>query len=322
MATTSKSPKRVLEEAYAVGKLALPKYAHRFSPKTFTQPQLFACLVLKEFLRVDYRGLAEHFNDAPELRATIELKKTPHFTTFQKASRRLLKAARARRLLDATLRRAQQRGWKRRIKRAAMDSSGFEAHHASRYFVRRRAKGQKGQGKQQAMTYRHFPKAALIADCDSHLALGVHFERGPSNDLGHFGKLFCQVIRKHRIDTLYADAGYDAEWVHEVVREEFGTRTIIPPKIGRPTDKPPSGSYRRWMHYHLKRTRYGQRWQVETVFSMIKRRLGDTLAACSYWSQQRAAWLKVIAHNILILWMAKVFYRARWNPFRSRQKQR
>jgi hypothetical protein len=28
---------------------ALPSYAHRFSPKTFTQPQLFACLALKTF---------------------------------------------------------------------------------------------------------------------------------------------------------------------------------------------------------------------------------------------------------------------------------
>ena len=37
--------------AYAMARDALPKYGHRFSPKTFTQHQLFACLVLKEFIK-------------------------------------------------------------------------------------------------------------------------------------------------------------------------------------------------------------------------------------------------------------------------------
>jgi len=36
----------VLLTAYETGKEALPDYAHRFSPHTFTRPQLFACLVL------------------------------------------------------------------------------------------------------------------------------------------------------------------------------------------------------------------------------------------------------------------------------------
>ena len=46
---------------------------------------------------------------------------------------------------------------------------------------------------------------------------------------------------------------------------------------------------------------YGQRWQVETVFSMIKRRLGATLSARTRWSQARALMLKVITHNIMIV---------------------
>ena len=49
---------------------AFPAQRHRFSPKKFTQPPLAACLVLKEFLRVDYRGLAEHL---ATIRQTIKL---------------------------------------------------------------------------------------------------------------------------------------------------------------------------------------------------------------------------------------------------------
>jgi hypothetical protein len=46
----------------------------------------------------------------------------------------------------------------------------------------------------------------------------------------------------------------------------------------------------------------GQRWQEETVFRMIKRRLGSAVNARSYWSQCRALMLKSIAHNIFILY--------------------
>ena len=51
-----------------------------------------ACLVLKEFSRLDYPGLAAHLADHPDLRALIGLEAVPHFTTFQKAAQRLLAA--------------------------------------------------------------------------------------------------------------------------------------------------------------------------------------------------------------------------------------
>jgi len=88
---TSKSPRKVLQVAYATGRQALQPYAHRFSPKKFTQPQLFACLVLKEFLKLDYRGVQQFLLDTPDLRAVIELTHVPHWTTLQKAADRLLK---------------------------------------------------------------------------------------------------------------------------------------------------------------------------------------------------------------------------------------
>ena len=84
--TTSKSPRRVLQVAYEAACQALPAHRHKFSPKKFTQPQLLACLVLKEFSRLDYRGLAEHLADHPDLGRLIGLKAVPHYTTFQKAA--------------------------------------------------------------------------------------------------------------------------------------------------------------------------------------------------------------------------------------------
>ena len=299
--------------AYQVGQVTLRPYAHRFSPKKFTQPQLFAVLVLKEFLQFDYRKLSQFLLDAPEFREAIGLHKVPHFTTFQKASRRLLIYPRARRLLRKTIRIAvKHRRIRRRVALAALDGTGLESHHASSYYVRRRATGGKTW---QKTTYIRFPKAGILCDCCSHLILAVVPGRGPRPDMRHFRKALDQALEVVRIDTLAADAGYDGEGSHVYARERRGVRTLIPPLAGRPTEKLPSGYWRRKMAACLRHSRYGQRWQVETVMSMLKRLLGAALRARQYWSQGREIFLRALTLNIMILWWIKVFYRAAATSF-------
>jgi len=91
MSTTTKSPKKVARAAYKIAKSTLPKYAHHFSPKKFTQPQLFVCLVMKIFFKTDYRGISAILADSDDLCKTFGMTTVPHFTTLQKASRRLLR---------------------------------------------------------------------------------------------------------------------------------------------------------------------------------------------------------------------------------------
>lgn len=110
MYKTSKSPRKVLLAALAVAQQSsLPAYAHRFSPRKFTQHQLFAVLVLKEFMRCDYRKVVTLLRDAPDLAAAIGLTRVPHFTTLQKASCRLLRLSLARSLLKSTLTMAKKK---------------------------------------------------------------------------------------------------------------------------------------------------------------------------------------------------------------------
>jgi hypothetical protein len=63
------------------------------APKKYTQPRLFACLVLKSFFRIDYRGLVAVLEDMPNLRQILALSCVPHYTTLQKACVRLRKQA-------------------------------------------------------------------------------------------------------------------------------------------------------------------------------------------------------------------------------------
>jgi hypothetical protein len=99
----------VLMAALATANESLPLYSHRNGPRKFTQHQLFPCLVLKSFLKTDYRGVVAHLADRPSLSEVLELAQVPRDTTLQKAAMRLLSSAAAKRLLDATVRQHLER---------------------------------------------------------------------------------------------------------------------------------------------------------------------------------------------------------------------
>jgi hypothetical protein len=90
MRRMSKSAVRVAREALAAGRAALPEYGSRYSRRDYTQPQLFALLVLRQFLRTDYRGVVALVSEWSELRRALGLAKVPHYSTLAHASRRIL----------------------------------------------------------------------------------------------------------------------------------------------------------------------------------------------------------------------------------------
>jgi hypothetical protein len=297
MAVTSKSPKDVLTVAWRIAQRSLKAYSHRLSPKKFTQHQLFAILVLKNFLKSDYRGVAQLLRDCRELTTAIELEKIPHYTTLQKASRRLLKAAPARALLDETVQ--VQMGRRQRVKTVAIDSTGLECSAASPYFVRRRKRV--GEAWNQVV-YHRFPKLSVVSDLTCHFIFACETRRGPRPDVDELKSHLQQTLTRIRVTTLLADAGYDSESNHAFAREKYGIRTVIPAKHGRPTTKPASGRYRRQMQTRFNRRAYRQRSQVETVISMLKRRQGSFVRGRTYHSQIRDLRLMVLTHNVMILY--------------------
>lgn len=305
VAKTSKSPLAVVRTALVVAKRALPAYSHRCSPKKFTQHQLFACLVLKNFLKTDYRGVCAALCDCPALREVLGLEHVPHYTTLQKAAQRLLVSHFARKLLSETVR--LQLGRRRKIACAAIDSTGLECTMASSYFVRRRA--QVG-GPWKKMVYHRFPKLSVVCDVASHFILAYRAHRGPKPDITEFKSLLDDALQRVRVATIVADGGYDSESNHVHARTRRGVRTIIPPVHGRPTTKPAQGHHRRLMQVRFDHDAYRKRGQVETVMSMLKRRQGAHIRAVKYHSQCRSLGLMVLTHNIMILLRRKVFYRA------------
>jgi hypothetical protein len=314
---TSKSPRKVAMVALAAGKEAFSDYSHRFSPHKFTQPQLFACLVLKEFEHKDYRGIAQLLADCSDLREAIGLGVVPHYTTLQKASRRLLKVPSVRRLIDDTVRRIRRR--KKIVRYAAVDSSGFDAHHASRYFVLRTTAKGKGKEPKRRLSYKHYGKLMLIVCCLTHAILAVVASAGPTPDIDQLDGVLAELPRSVTVLHAVADAGFDSAHNHHHLRDDHGIRSTIPAGSGRPFRDPaalPSDPYRRLMKTRFNIKAYRHRVQVETVFSMLKRNFGSALRARSHWGRCRDLFLRAITHNVALalLWL---FYRAPWRFART-----
>ena len=121
MSSYSKSPKKVLQTALKIGEKSFAKYSHEYSPRTYTQPQIFACLVLKSYLNLDYRRLHGLLEDCPSLIEAIGMSKVPHFTTFQKATRRLINLPNVRTMLNETVKavgkKKESSAWQYRFER-------------------------------------------------------------------------------------------------------------------------------------------------------------------------------------------------------------
>lgn len=83
----------VARAALALGRTHFPDHAHLKSPKKFTQPQLFAILVVRQYWKASYRRTAVWLAEHPALLEALELKQAPTFTTLKKAEERLSKKA-------------------------------------------------------------------------------------------------------------------------------------------------------------------------------------------------------------------------------------
>lgn len=210
---------------------------------------------------------------------------------------------------------------------AAVDATGLEAHHVSvsygyRYSPRYRA-AYAGLHGGRAPRARHrrptHPKLTVATHTASHLILGAVPGRGPSNDAPAFAPAMRQAVAllraaaaRPRLRAVVADAAFDSEAAHVLCRQELGVaRTAI--RLNRRTAgrRRPQTRYRREMQRAFPWRVYHRRQQVESVFSRDKRRLGSALTARSEARQAEEQVLRVLTHNLLLLYAPRSFQQSR-----------
>lgn len=308
-----------MRAAHLLATQCLPNYRDLYSRHDFTLPQLFACLVVREHQKKSYRGLEALLRDCPDWLADIGMARAPDHNTLWRAFIYLVKPGLINTMLDLQVQWASQRKLiKGRIKPVALDSSMFESRHVSRHFEfrqrqsarggrrkRRKTSGKAAGDRRRSRVVRGLPKLSLAVASSCHMILAARATTGGGADQPFFEPLLFDAWRRADVRTAVADAGFDSESNHCIARQDMGVRSIIPPYAGRPTSKPPVGRHRRNMHHRFKRqadkTQYGQRWQSETVNSMIKRNLDSALRARTAPRRRNELLLRVVTHNIMLL---------------------
>ena len=273
---------RVAALAMQLGSRHLADYGATRSRHDFTQRQLMACLILRAYTKTTYRGLLELLAISPSLRQELGLQdKLPHYSTLAKFSSR----SQVLEIADAMIRSIGQAAFPgpNQPTAAAMDATGLETTTASVHFQCRRG-GQR----------RKWVKVSTIILCGSLLPMSLVMGWGPTNDKCQAKSLLAKAQAVAMPDTLYADAGYDAEWVHVQCREVWGAESVIKPAKHR-ADGRRNGIWRSGMSKnYLKKMAYGKRWAVETFFSGLKRTMGSMLT-----SRQPSQLLKEAAFRVL-----------------------
>jgi hypothetical protein len=245
----------------------LADYGATRSRHDFTQRQLMACLILRAYLKTTCRGVLELLAVSPNLREALGFgDKPPHYTTLQKFSAR----SQVLGIADAMIRTIGRAAGAPKFAKtaAAMDATGLETTTASAHFQSRSGR-----------TRRKWVKVSPIVLCGSLLPLSLVLGWGPGNDKCQAQELMAKASRATLPATLYADAGYDAEWVHDQCRLDWGVESVIKPAKQR-ADGTRSGFWRsRMSEKYLDRKGYGSRWAVESFFSGLKRTMGSTLTS-------------------------------------------
>jgi hypothetical protein len=101
--------------------------------------------------------------------------------------------------------------------------------------------------------------------------------------------------------SLLGDAAYDSEDFHAIGRRELGIRLTIFPINSRGCTKPPQTRYRSQMYRRFPKRRFGQRWQVESVFSQLKRLLNSHLRAHSESARFNEIYLRILTFDLMLL---------------------
>ena len=286
MATTLK---KVAQLAMQLGSKHLADYGATRSRHDFTQRQLMSCLVLRAYLKTTYRGVLEVIAESNSLRQVLGFEdKLPHFTTLQKFNERS-QVPQIAQAMVASLGQAgasaSATGKKRQA--AAMDSTGLSGSTASEYFRTRKGG-----------PCRQWIKLSVVVWCTSLLPMAMSVDAGPSNDRRQAQALLQQAQVVGRPTKLYADAGYDAEWIHQQCRQEWKVESIIKALMAK-ADGTRNGKWRSQMSpEHLKKRAYGKRWAVESFFSGLKRKVGSTLSSRKVSTLLAEAATKLLAYAI------------------------
>jgi hypothetical protein len=260
----------------------LPERFSKFHNKLYTPRQLMAILLLKVYLKQTYRGVIQLLQLMPAAVDVLGLEKLPRHQTLHEFMKREVSEQLLAELIGELAALLKQDGVD--LGEVAVDSTGLANSKASAHFISRRGK-----------KATHYTKLSVAVACGLLVCTAAVASQGPGNDFVEARPLLWQMSGVTHPRVLYADKGYDAEWLHELCRHGMGTASYIPPVV-----KTKDGSIKSALRGLMKRlpSSYGRRWHAEGFFSAMKRMFGDKLTSLTQPMRQREALLKALVYSL------------------------
>jgi hypothetical protein len=257
----------------------LPAYSGKFSKHTFTQLQLMTIFWLMHFEDWIFREAEVRLAEYSDLRRALGLERVPGHTTLYRFMRRVTDEMLDEVLIAVATRLVpRRRRCKRKKATVAVDATGLAPGSVSTFFINRR-------------TYRDEGLRRCV--------LAQQARQGPYNDYATLRPLVSAAHKVTPVRLVLADAEFDSERNHRHVRNVIGVDSVIPAKRRKAHWK--TNGVRAHMRHRFPRWRYSQRAQVESVFSVVKRKLSSKTPGRSAETQRWQAILLGVAYNIYLL---------------------
>src|SRR5690606_37561110 len=128
-----------------------------------------------------------------------------------------------------------------------------------------------------------FLKVSVAVDTQKHTILSLKVTGNRQHDSQHVRSLLRNASRTKLAHYYVLDKGYDSEDIHRQIREVIRAISYIPIRNwNAPYD---GGLFRQKMVKEFDKSIYGKRNLVETVFSVVKRKVGGYVKGICFKNQ-------------------------------------
>jgi transposase len=278
--------------SFVLEELGVPRYSSERSNRLYDVHLKTGLLVLKQYLDVSYRELCSIVSSLKIWRGRV-----PDHSTLVKFSKKV-----SAEVLDKVLRSIARKVCGKDMT-VAVDSTGFSCSNASVYFIKRLKEMGTGISYSKS-TRRGFSKASFAVDVSTKMILACDCVDSCHADVRRIPYIIDDLAEGgFSVKCVVADKGYDAEYVHVDIRERLKADAMIPLRKIEPariegTRVRTSGFNRGMMKFAFDKEEYNKRSQVETVNSMVKRKMGDTVYGRSEQTRHKEVLFRCVAHNI------------------------
>jgi len=178
----------------------------------------------------------------------------------------------------------------------AVDSTGFGNHRFDRWLNVRTQEPSKKRG---------WMKCHAICGVKTNIITSVEITDGKANDSPPFTPLLTDTAKLFNVKEVSADKAYSSRANLELAKK-LGAMPYIPFKKNTTKKSKGSPTWAKMFELFSKNyiefaQHYHKRSNIETSFSMIKRKFGDFVRCKSEKSQENEILCKVLTHNLVVL---------------------